>query len=186
MSLIKGILELVAQIAGYLIPVIVAGALLIGGLVFAVHTLTTPARACDAWVSTCAGSAETRIDHNLTRGVKSIRDARVVGRRPRGCPRRHCGCSLSIKIFGRIIPKLNLAANWLAFPRTAPAPGMVAARHGHVMRLIRHVEGKHWLVWDPNSGRGLTRIHVRSLAGFVVVNPLASTVAGAARPGGSL
>ena len=52
-----------------------------------------------------------------------------------------------------------------------PAPGMAAARRGHVFILKRHVSGNRWLVYDPNSGRGLTRIHVRSLAGYTVVNP---------------
>lgn len=98
---------------------------------------------------------------------------RVVGGRPRGCPRRYCGCGASLHIFGRIIPSLNLAANWLRFPRAAPAPGMVAARRGHVFVLRRHISGKTWLVWDANSGRGKTRIHPRSIAGFTIVDPRA-------------
>lgn len=98
---------------------------------------------------------------------------RVVGGRPRGCPRQYCGCGASLHIFGRIIPRLNLAANWLRFPRAAPAPGMVAARRGHVFVLKRHLHGKVWLVWDANSGRGKTRIHPRSIAGFTIVDPRA-------------
>ncbi|WP_416193727.1 hypothetical protein [Nitrobacter sp. TKz-YC01] len=96
---------------------------------------------------------------------------RIVGGRPHGCPRRYCGCGASLHIFGRIIPRLNLAANWLRFPRAAPAPGMVAARRGHVFVLKRHLHGKVWLVWDANSGRGKTRIHPRSIAGFTIVDP---------------
>ncbi len=98
---------------------------------------------------------------------------RIVGGRPAGCPRRYCGCGASLHIFGRIIPRLNLAANWLRFPRTAPVPGMVAARRGHVFVLKRHISGLTWLVWDANSGRGKTRIHPRSIAGFVIVDPRA-------------
>ena len=30
------------------------------------------------------------------------------------------------RVFGRIVPGLNLASNWLKFPRTAPAPGCCA------------------------------------------------------------
>jgi hypothetical protein len=103
------------------------------------------------------------------------RQVQVVGGRPAGCPRQYCGCGTSLKIFGRIRPELNLASNWLRkFPRTAAAPSMVAARAGHVMVLLEHVGGDKWKVWDSNSGGGLTRIHVRSIRGFAVVNPHAT------------
>lgn len=97
--------------------------------------------------------------------------ADVLGGRPSGCPHRFCGCGASLQVFGRIIPTLNLAANWLRFPRTAPASGMVAARRGHVFVLKQHIGGNTWLVHDSNSGRGRTRIHPRSIAGFTIVNP---------------
>ena len=96
---------------------------------------------------------------------------RVVGGRPAGCPRAFCGCGASLYLFGKIIPSLNLAANWLRFPRSKPAPGMVAARRGHVFVLVRHIGGKVWLTHDSNSGHHRTRIHPRSIAGFTVVNP---------------
>jgi hypothetical protein len=51
---------------------------------------------------------------------------------------------------------------------------MVAARSGHVMVLLEHSEGDKWKVWDANSGKGLTRIHIRSIRGFAVVNPHAT------------
>jgi len=99
-------------------------------------------------------------------------NAVIVGRRPPGCPHRYCGCATSLYIFGKIKPELNLALNWARkFPRTSPAPRMVAARSGHVMVLLLHVEGNDWLVYDANSGGGLTREHVRSIRGFKVVNP---------------
>ncbi|UFW43399.1 hypothetical protein BcanWSM471_10065 [Bradyrhizobium sp. WSM471] len=97
----------------------------------------------------------------------------VVGSRPAGCPRAFCGCGASIKVFGRIVPDLNLASNWLRFPRVTPAPGMVAARHGHVFVLEQHVSGDVWMAYDANSGGGATRIHARSLRGYTVVNPRA-------------
>lgn len=96
---------------------------------------------------------------------------RVIGGRPSGCPRAFCGCGASLYLFGKIIPSLNLAANWLRFPRSNPAPGMVAARRGHVFVLVRHIGGKVWLTHDSNSGHHRTRIHPRSIAGFTVVNP---------------
>lgn len=97
---------------------------------------------------------------------------RVVGRRPAGCPHAFCGCEASLYLFGKIRPDLNLAANWLRdFPRTMPAPGMVAARRHHVMVLMHHVSGSDWLVHDGNSGGGLTRNHVMSIRGYTIVDP---------------
>jgi len=96
----------------------------------------------------------------------------VVSRRPEGCPHAFCGCEASLYLFGKIRPELNLASNWIRkFPRTSPAPGMAAARSGHVMVLMSHVEGDNWVVHDGNSGGGLTREHVRSIRGYVIVNP---------------
>ena len=95
----------------------------------------------------------------------------VVGGRPAGCPSRFCGCGASLHLFGRIIPSLNLAANWLRFPRTAPAPRMAAVRPGHVFVLEQHLSGDVWLVYDSNSGGQKTRVHPRSIAGYAVVNP---------------
>lgn len=102
----------------------------------------------------------------------------VIGSRPAGCPHRYCGCEASRYVFGRMIPDLYLAANWIRkFPRTSPAPGMAAARSGHVFVLISHVSGTDWLVHDGNSGGGKTRVHERSIAGYTIVNPHASRVA---------
>lgn len=102
-------------------------------------------------------------------------DTTVLGGRPAGCPHAFCGCEASRYVFGEIRPELNLASNWIRkFPRTMPAPGMAAARNGHVMVLISHVGGNDWLVHDGNSGGGLTRRHVRSISGHVIVDPQGS------------
>lgn len=105
-----------------------------------------------------------------------------LGGRPAECHIRirgrlipFCGCALSVKLFGRVIPALMLAANWRDFPPAAPAPDMVAARRGHVFLLVRHVEGDTWIVWDANSGRGRIRMHARRLVGFSVHNPRAGS-----------
>ncbi len=105
-------------------------------------------------------------------------DARIVSH-PAGCPRRaFCGCGVSVKVFGRPIRDLFLAANWLRkFPRTSPSAGMVAARQGHVMYIISYNGDGTALVYDPNSGQHKTRIHTRSLAGYRVVDPRGSRVA---------
>jgi hypothetical protein len=102
-------------------------------------------------------------------------EAVIIGGRPPGCPRAYCGCEASRYVFGEIRPELNLAYNWVKkFPRTAPAPGMVAARSGHVMVLISHAGGNDWLVHDGNSGGGLTRRHVMSINRYFIVDPHAS------------
>lgn len=98
----------------------------------------------------------------------------IVGGRPAGCPRSFCGCGAAIRVFGRIVPELNLAANWLRFPRTSPAPGMVAARRGHVLVLERAIGGDVWMAYDANSGGHATRIHAVSLRGYAIVNPHAT------------
>jgi hypothetical protein len=103
-----------------------------------------------------------------------VAGAQIVSGRPSGCPRSFCGCGAAIRVFGRVVPELHLAANWLRFPRTSPAPGMVAARHGHVFVLEQHVEGDTWMAYDANSGGHATRIHARSLRGYTVVNPHAA------------
>jgi len=103
-----------------------------------------------------------------------VSGAQVVSGRPSGCPRSFCGCGAALRVFGRIVPGLNLASNWLRFPRTSPAPGMVAARHGHVFVLEQHIEGDTWMAYDANSGGHATRLHARSLRGYTVVNPHAA------------
>lgn len=97
--------------------------------------------------------------------------AQVVGSRPAGCPHAYCGCGTSLHIFGRIIPSLNLAANWGMFPSASPAAGMVAYRSHHVFAIEQVLDNGMVLAYDSNSGGHATRIHVRSLAGYRVVNP---------------
>lgn len=105
-------------------------------------------------------------------------DGAVVGGRPAGCPWRYCGCGVSLKVFGKIIPKLNLALNWkIIFPRTEPAAGMVAARSGHVFYIMSVVDAQTVVAYDPNSGGSKTRIHTVSLRGYTVVNPHGSKLA---------
>lgn len=137
-----------------------------------------------------AARAAHRSDRQvLARAIASGRPstgnrAHVVGGRPAGCPSLYCACATSLRVFGRIVPGLNLSDTWLErFARAAPAPQMVAVRprarraRGHVMVLLEQVDGRRWRVWDANSGHGLTRIHVRSIAGFAIVDPRAPRVA---------
>jgi hypothetical protein len=119
-------------------------------------------RGCSDRVSVNRRVSQTVVDAN----------GNVVGGRPAGCPHAFCGCEASLYVFGEKRRDLFLASNWIRkFPRTAPAPGMVAARNHHVMVLISHVSGRDWMVHDGNSGGGLTRDHVVSISGYVIVDP---------------
>ena len=104
-----------------------------------------------------SGRRSSRVDY----GQREVRPVEVantqtVGGRPSGCPRSFCGCGASLRVFGRIVPELNLAANWLRFV------------------LEAHVQGDTWMAYDANSGGHATRIHARSLRGYTVVNPRAA------------
>lgn len=110
-----------------------------------------------------SSNAEARQRHKSSATVVS---------HPSGCPARaFCGCGAAVRVFGSPVRSLWLASNWLRFPRTSPAPGMVAARRGHVFVLEADLGGGVWQVFDANSGGGLTRVHARSIAGYVIVNP---------------
>lgn len=114
------------------------------------------------------------------RAERAPRSSGTVVSHPPGCPSRaFCGCGAAVRVFGRPIRSLWLAANWLKFPRTSPAPGMVAARRGHVFVLEAHLGGNTWRVYDANSGGRKTRIHARSIAGYSIVNPHAARYASA-------
>lgn len=91
---------------------------------------------------------------------------------PEGCPRRlFCGCGAAVRIFGKPVRELWLAANWFRYPRSAPAPGMVAVRRHHVFVLEEDLGQGRWLAYDANSGGHATRVHARSIAGYTIVNP---------------
>lgn len=91
---------------------------------------------------------------------------------PVGCPARaFCACGASVRVFGHSIRSLWPSTAWLRFPRDVAASGNVAVRRGHVFVLESHVSGRDWLVSDYNSGGHQSRRHVRSIAGYTIVNP---------------
>lgn len=97
---------------------------------------------------------------------------------PIGCPRRSfCGCGTALYLLGKRVTEggLAIAANWLSFPRAACAPGMAAARPGHVFAIIECLSGNRAMVYDPNSGGHKTRVHVRDLSRYAIVNPHGSS-----------
>ena len=151
-------------------------------LVFALLCLSSAAQAAHVaapCVETGTVMNPSCMGGNFLAGVKSIKvtmhrtheTAEVVGGRPTGCPQKFCGCGASLHLFGRIIPALNTAVNWLQFPRAAPAPLMAAVKRHHVMVLEADLCGGIWRVFDANGGHHLTRVHARSIAGFIIVNP---------------
>ena len=111
-------------------------------------------------------------------------DVEVVGGRPSGCPHRYCGCASAAKVgLDNRGGRWNLARNWFAFPAASPGPGMADVRNGHVRIIIGQAANGLWRFYDPNSGRGLTRILTDAIRGRVV-NPgggLSTTQYAAAR-----
>jgi len=122
--------------------------------------------------------AEAKHRHHHHKAIHyDYSDSRIVSH-PSGCPgRAFCGCGVSVRVFGRPIRSLYLAANWFRFPRTEPSAGMVAVRNHHVMYIIDYNGNGNATVYDPNSGGHQTRIHTRSLAGYKIVNPHGSHIA---------
>ncbi len=112
--------------------------------------------------------------HAVARFVRHIAYdiGQIVGH-PAGCPHTEfCGCGAAVHIFGHAVRELYLAANWLRFPRAAPAPGMAAVFGRHHVAVIERVnEDGSAILYDANSGHHLTRIHRASLDGAVIVNP---------------
>ena len=144
--------------------------LVISGLTLANCATDSTANRTD--LNSIAMTTAAKLEHDHQRKVRNADSAAIVGRRPAECPRSFCGCEASRYLFGHVRSDLNLASNWARkFPRVAPAPGMAAVRNHHVFVLMSHVGGTNWLVHDGNSGHGLTREHVRSISGYVVVNP---------------
>lgn len=119
-------------------------------------------------------NAKARVyDANGSRAAyASAEQGTIIGGRPAGCPHAYCGCGLRMYL-GLEDKRLNLAWNWARlFPRAAgPAPGMAAVRGHHVMYIEAAAGDGLWTVRDYNSGRGLSRVHVRDVRGYVFVNP---------------
>lgn len=105
--------------------------------------------------------------------LRSNAVAAVILPHPSGCPSRaFCGCGASVEVYGHSVRRLWLAAAWYSFPRSSPAPGMVAVRRHHVFVLRSQIGGNVWLVADHNSGGHRSRLHARNIAGLTIVNPL--------------
>lgn len=113
----------------------------------------------------------------ISRNVKHDANGNIIGGRPAGCPHAYCGCGLR-KYLGIDDKSLDLANNWLRFPRSVAAPGRVAVWPNRHVALIEQVgENGQAYLRDWNSGGGLTRLHWRDISRAVIVDPYASRVA---------
>ena len=92
---------------------------------------------------------------------------------PAGCPAQlFCGCGASIEAFGHSVRDLWVVSNWYQFPPAAPAAGMAVLWGTHHVAIIREYYGDGTaMLYDANSGNGLTRVHRRRIAGLAVVDP---------------
>ena len=93
---------------------------------------------------------------------------------PEGCPRRlFCGCGAAADL-GLHDRSLWLVAEWpRKFRQASPAPNMagVAPSRHHIVVLKQQVSGNLWLVADYNSGGHRSRLHVRDISRYTVVDP---------------
>lgn len=113
-----------------------------------------------------------RVEIRTTTPLREWGAERAVGGRHAGDPWAFCGAEASRYVFGETKRDLWPANNWITkFARALPAPGMAAARRHHVMILMSHVSGSDWMVHDGNGGGHRTWEHVRSIAGYVIVDP---------------
>ncbi len=97
--------------------------------------------------------------------ARNSREA-IIGGRPAGCPHAYCGCALA-KYLNINDPRLNLAANW---PRYYKGSRMIAVWRHHVALVEEMISPGRALLRDYNSGRGLSRLHVRDLRGAMIIN----------------
>lgn len=127
---------------------------------------------CEGVTTSKRGEAVVRAMGGFGSATKVYTPRAELVPHPAGCPSRaFCGCGAAVRVFGAPVRALWLAAAWFRFPRAAPASGMVAVRNHHVFVLEAHLGGDTWQVYDANSGGHATRIHARSIAGYVIVNP---------------
>ena len=127
----------------------------------------------DGTYRTSCFQGETRTATRTTpsRSYRTAEEATIIGGRPSGCPHRYCGCALA-RYLGINDKRLNRAWNWAKlFPRASAGPGMAVVWRGHVAMIEHMVSDKEAMLRDYNSGRGLSRLHVRSIRGAVIVNP---------------
>ncbi len=120
---------------------------------------------CAAVVCALALSTAANATPRHHRNSISYETGQIIGGRPAGCPRAYCGCGAA-RYLGISDPRLNLAWNWTKFYH-GPTPVAVWRHH---IAIIERMTGPHTAILrDYNSGRGLSRIHERSIAGARII-----------------
>jgi hypothetical protein len=89
----------------------------------------------------------------------------VIGSRPSGCPHAYCGCGARLYL-GLSDVRLNLAWNWTKYYHGSTP---VAVWRHHIAIIERMTGPQTAVLRDYNSGRGLSRIHERSIRGARIV-----------------
>ncbi len=152
-----------------IIPAIALACLAFTSTAFAAPQTLTYCASDGTYRQAC-GQAETRAT-GRARVSTGYAEAQIIGGRPAGCPKAYCGCGLA-RYLGINDARLNLAWNWTRiFPRAHAGAGMAVVWRHHVAYIESMVGDREALLRDYNSGRGLSRLHVRSIAGAVVVDP---------------
>ena len=91
---------------------------------------------------------------------------------PAGCPSRaFCGCGAAVRLFGRPIRALWLAANWFRFPRAVPAPGWPRCAGTMCSCSRRTSEATPGRSMTPTPAEATDPDPRGSIAGYVIVNP---------------
>lgn len=111
----------------------------------------------------CGGNVQRTTSH--PRVMASYEGATIIGGRPAGCPRAYCGCG-AMAYLGLTDKRLWKAWNWTKF-YNGPTP--VAVWRHHIAIIERMTGPTTAILRDYNSGRGLSRIHERSIAGARIV-----------------
>ncbi len=115
------------------------------------------------------GPADARPRHSHS---PQSSDLGTILSHPAGCPRSaFCGCGVSVRVYGHPVRDLYPASAWGRFPRTIARAGAVAIWHHHVAYIESISADGSAMLYDPNSGRHLTRLHAASLRGAIIVDP---------------
>ena len=140
-------------------------------------TLTNDGRRICGPVAHSTRVAKSRRDANARRGPmcgsagsQRARPSLVRGRRAVRMPIAAAVCGNTSDSPTRA---LTSPATGRGLFRQEPGPrvGLAAVRSGHVMYIEGQSGDGQWIIRDYNSGGGLSRIHVRSVRGYVFVNP---------------
>ncbi len=98
--------------------------------------------------------------------------AATIVAHPAGCPWvNFCGCGVSVRAYGHPVRALFRAAAWHRLRTTTCAAGTVAIFGSFHVAYVEQCDGAAALMYDPNSGGRLTRLHWVKTRGLKFVDP---------------